>query len=153
VRVVRRAFVAAAVAWIGVLLLAPLAAHGPEPKALSLALAYGAYTIGHLVCHQLPERSFHLAALPLPVCARCTGIYLGAALAAVLGVAWGPADKRAGHDAGSAAARIVLIVAALPTLATLVYEWTTGEMPSHWTRAATGAALGAAVAWIIRDVN
>jgi hypothetical protein len=133
--------VAAAVAWIGVLLLAPLAAHGPEPRSLSLALAYGAYTIGHLVCHQLPERSFHLAGMPLPVCARCTGIYMGAALAAVLGVA------------RIVRPRTALVIAALPTLASLVYEWTTGEMPSHWTRAATGAPLGAAVAWIIRDVN
>ncbi|MBU6997442.1 MAG: DUF2085 domain-containing protein [Theionarchaea archaeon] len=30
------------------------------------------------VCHQLPQRSFHIAGHQLPVCARCTGIYLGA---------------------------------------------------------------------------
>ena len=34
-----------------------------------------------LVCHQLPARSFHLWMPSLPVCARCTGIYLGAAIA------------------------------------------------------------------------
>lgn len=33
--------------------------------------------IGYAVCHQLPARSFHLAGQPLPLCARCTGIYLG----------------------------------------------------------------------------
>ena len=34
----------------------------------------------HSVCHQLPERSFHLLGEPLAVCHRCTGLYLGFAL-------------------------------------------------------------------------
>lgn len=33
--------------------------------------------IGHLVCHQLPERSFWVGGYYLPVCARDTGVYLG----------------------------------------------------------------------------
>jgi len=32
------------------------------------------------VCHQLPDRSIFLNQLPLPVCARCTFIYLGGLL-------------------------------------------------------------------------
>ena len=31
----------------------------------------------HPVCHQLPERTFHLFGEPLAVCHRCTGLYLG----------------------------------------------------------------------------
>lgn len=34
--------------------------------------------VGYAVCHRIPERSFHLAGRPLPLCARCTGTYLGA---------------------------------------------------------------------------
>ncbi|MCS7261586.1 MAG: DUF2085 domain-containing protein [Anaerolineae bacterium] len=34
--------------------------------------------IGYAVCHQLPERSFHLAGEQLPLCARCSGTFLGA---------------------------------------------------------------------------
>ncbi len=30
------------------------------------------------VCHRLPERSFAFAGRPLPLCARCSGTYLGA---------------------------------------------------------------------------
>lgn len=33
--------------------------------------------IGHLVCHQLPERSFWVGGHYLPVCARDTGVYIG----------------------------------------------------------------------------
>ena len=35
------------------------------------------YGVGSFICHQLPERSFHLAGFQLPVCARCLGIYIG----------------------------------------------------------------------------
>ena len=37
------------------------------------------FTVGSLICHQRPERSFFIGAHQLPVCARCTGIYLSAA--------------------------------------------------------------------------
>jgi uncharacterized membrane protein len=33
--------------------------------------------IGYAVCHQLPERSFSLAGRRLPLCARCSGTFLG----------------------------------------------------------------------------
>lgn len=42
------------------------------------------YFVGHLVCHQLPERSLWIAGAPLPVCARCAGIYAGALLALLM---------------------------------------------------------------------
>lgn len=34
--------------------------------------------IGYAICHRIDLRSFHLGDRPLPLCARCTGIYLGA---------------------------------------------------------------------------
>lgn len=34
--------------------------------------------IGYAVCHRISERSFHIGELQLPLCARCTGMYLGA---------------------------------------------------------------------------
>lgn len=36
--------------------------------------------IGHAVCHQLPERSFTVLGHQFPLCARCTGMYIGAFL-------------------------------------------------------------------------
>lgn len=34
--------------------------------------------IGYAVCHRIDVRSFHLAERQLPLCARCSGMYLGA---------------------------------------------------------------------------
>ena len=36
-----------------------------------------ANAIGYAICHQIAERSFEVHGHPLPLCARCTGIYLG----------------------------------------------------------------------------
>jgi len=36
--------------------------------------------IGYAVCHRIDLRSFHLGDRPLPLCSRCTGMYLGALL-------------------------------------------------------------------------
>ncbi|NLK21660.1 MAG: DUF2085 domain-containing protein [Epulopiscium sp.] len=35
------------------------------------------YFMGRSVCHQFPERSFFIQGTKMPLCARCTGIYLG----------------------------------------------------------------------------
>ncbi len=41
--------------------------------------------IGHFCgCHQMPERSFFVGNYQFPVCARCTGVYLGGVLALIL---------------------------------------------------------------------
>jgi uncharacterized membrane protein len=34
--------------------------------------------IAYAVCHRISERSFHIGSLQLPLCARCSGMYLGA---------------------------------------------------------------------------
>jgi uncharacterized membrane protein len=42
------------------------------------------YSLFDPVCHQLPERSFHLWHEPFAVCHRCTGLYLGFTLGIAL---------------------------------------------------------------------
>jgi uncharacterized membrane protein len=141
---VRRAFLTLSTLWAASIPLATFAASRPDASSVSYGFALSVYAIGHLVCHQIPTRSFHLWMTSFPVCARCTGIYLGAAVTAIalLRVRVRESNPRA-----------VLVAAVLPTAATLVFEWTTGVTPPHWVRALAGVPLGAAVAWGIGMVN
>jgi uncharacterized membrane protein len=138
----RRAFIGASVLWALMLALAPWAAHRTDVSRASYACTFIVYGIGSMVCHQLPARSFQLWSMQMPVCARCTGIYLGAALAATIA---GLCD----HARVLRHARSLLIAAATPTALTLVFEWTTGVPPANWIRAAAGAPLGVVVAIVV----
>lgn len=134
---------AAAVTWALLLPVAAYAAGTGSPGARLVAV--GVYGAGSAVCHQRPERSFVSWGAAWPVCARCTGIYAGAAIAAA---AWiGAARRRRAMSA--ARARVWLVAAVLPSLVTLVAEWSTGQMPSHAIRAAAGLPMGAAVMLVI----
>ncbi len=56
---------------IGVVVAAPLVAASGGRAATFL------YEVFAPVCHQIVERSFHLAGHPLAVCHRCFGFYVG----------------------------------------------------------------------------
>jgi uncharacterized membrane protein len=151
--VFRRVLLAAAVLWAGAIPLAAFAATRQHASPSASAFVLGIYAIGHVICHQLAARSFHLWGAALPVCARCTGIYAGAA-AAALGLMVVPGAGRQRADTPSApTSRIVLAATLLPTAATLVYEWTTGTMPAHAIRALAGAPIGLAVIWLIASAD
>jgi uncharacterized membrane protein len=150
VRILRRGFVGASVTWFGALPLATLASSRPYPPTLVYLLSFGTYLVGSLLCHQRPERSFFLWGSQMPVCARCAGIYGGAALAALtLSVAARPArSARVALRSG----RMLVVASIIPAAATLVYEWTTGDTPANWIRAVSGLPIGIVVAWIVLSV-
>ena len=124
--------------------LAPLIAGRPHASAVSAAFALAVYGVGSTICHQLPARSYRLFGAQMPVCARCTGIYLGAAVSAVLA-----ARGVGAADLAQRRLRQVLLAAAVPTALTLVFEWTTGTAPSNTVRFAAGVPIGAAIAWAL----
>ena len=68
-----------ALAIIGLIVGAPFAqAHGHPEFATPIYRAFS------FVCHQIPERSFHLGGHQFGVCSRCTGLYAGFAVAALV---------------------------------------------------------------------
>ena len=84
-RMLRRACAASALAWAVALPLATWIASGPDPGwSGPYAFALGLYGVGSLICHQRLERSFVVFGAQMPVCARCAGLYAGAAMAALV---------------------------------------------------------------------
>jgi uncharacterized membrane protein len=53
--------------------------------------------IGYAVCHRISERSFHIGNIQLPLCARCSGMYLGAVTGLVFQVISGWKRSRIPH--------------------------------------------------------
>ena len=107
---------------------------------LGFAAAF-VYSAGAIVCHQLPERSFVLGGRQLPVCARCTGLYLGVAL----GLAGWLAVRRMRTWSGLVQPRRVLI-ALLMVAAPTAVSWATGVVGiwdgTNATRAVLALPLG-----------
>ncbi len=126
----------AAVAWAALLLLGPSRmAAGEAPAAAVFVRAAGA-----LVCHQRPERSFHLAGSPLPVCARCLGLYLSGALGALAGWFGRPREPRR--------ARVLLAACALPMVISVGVEWAGLAASSNQLRAVSALPLGGLAGWL-----
>jgi uncharacterized membrane protein len=125
------------VAWLALVVTAPL---------LNVAAAGILYAVGSLICHQLPERSFYVEGFQLPVCARCFGLYAGAAAGSIVGALAGRADR--GRPAPRPAV-VFTAIAALPTVASLAIEWGAGWPVSNVVRAAAGLSLGFAVAFVV----
>ena len=124
-----------AVTWLSLLILAPVL---PVPIAATL------YALGSRICHQRPERSFHLFAAQLPVCARCAGIYAGAAAGSLLMLSASVRDQLCRYSP-----RTVLFAGALPTLLTIIIEWGGAWAGANDARAAAGMPLGLAVAFVV----
>lgn len=134
---------AASGGWLGLILASPVA---PVPLALVV------YAVGGAVCHQIASRSFHIGTAQLPVCARCTAIYAGAAVS----FAWQAArlKHQAGTSDGAAvqngvmSARLWLACGALPTLVTVALEQAGLWHTSNIERAIAGFPLGISVAFV-----
>jgi uncharacterized membrane protein len=42
------------------------------------AVVSGNFNVFNLICHRIPQRTFKIKGRYFPVCARCTGFYIGA---------------------------------------------------------------------------
>jgi uncharacterized membrane protein len=112
------------------------------------ALALSDYA-GYAVCHRITDRSFTIAGRQMPLCARCTGMYLGASLTfAVLALAGRP------RRAGMPSRRVLLVLAGFMALWAVdgvnSYSHFFAHLPhlyppANWLRLVTGMGAGLAI--------
>ena len=110
-----------------------------------------AFALGHVICHQRPERSFFSCGAQWPVCGRCSGLYLGAAAGAVLAGALGLWRSRASATTDGAYSRWrrLLLLSAAPTAVLWIVEVIGLVDPGTAVRFAGALPLGVAVSeWL-----
>lgn len=145
---VRAILASAAVLWAVLIVAAPSLGRSPSDP-LALRVAAGTYLVGAAVCHQRPERSLHTDGARLPVCGRCTGLYLSGATGMLAGFAWVGALRRRRRQRPEIDWRPWLLAAAMPTALTLVLEWLGLWFPSNVVRAMAAAPAGASVGLLL----
>jgi len=129
-------------AWAAVIVAAPRWLQGAFAPVRLVAVA--SYVIGSRVCHQDAARSFSVGGVPLPLCARCTGLHLGVPLGILAGLVAAPARKARERRAAR-----WIIVAGVPTLLTVLVERAGIAPTPGWLRAILGVALSAAAAFVV----
>jgi uncharacterized membrane protein len=127
-----------AVAVIAAVVAAPVAQAGNH-----LAFSSAIYKTFSYLCHQIPERSFHLAGEQLAVCSRCTGLYAGFTIATLTYPLF--RSLRATDTP-----RIIwLFASALPLAIDFSLTYFGVWQNNHFTRFTTGALFGAVAAIFI----
>lgn len=127
-----------ALALVAMILGAPVAQANGHP-----AFAAPIYKVFSFVCHQIPERSFHLAGYKFAVCSRCTGLYSGFALAALIY----PIVRSLRQT--ETPSIVWLFLAAAPLAIDFSLGYFSIWQNNHASRFATGALLGSVAVFYI----
>jgi uncharacterized membrane protein len=102
--------------------------------------------IGYAICHRIPERSFIADGRPLPLCARCTGIYLGVMTGLGTYIASGRFRTSAlPHWHILAAMGVFVVIMGIDGLNSYVHLFPGGKgiyEPQNWLRLTTGVFVG-----------
>lgn len=121
--------------WVALILAPPLlAALGHASVGDSIFSFFG------YVCHQIPERSFHITGNRVAVCSRCFGVYFGLIVGVLTYPLWRSVDDI------EPLSRIGLFAAMIP----IAVDWSLTIFGiwenTHLSRFITGLILGAACA-------
>lgn len=136
----QRILLVAAAVWFGALVSAPLLT-GEDPRDGVAAILHHGFS---RICHQLETRSFFIGGHPLPVCARCTGIYAGFLSGSLLAFAGGFSVRVPGAA--------LWAVASLPMAADVLLGVSGVWEGTLFSHAGTGSVFGAAGAFILMTV-
>jgi uncharacterized membrane protein len=112
--------------------------------------------VGYAICHRIAARSFLIDGMPMPLCARCTGIYLGVMTSFLVAVA-------AGRTKVSRIPPIKVIVVLAIFVAIMGFDGVNSYIhlfpggtglyePHNWLRLVTGMFCGVAMFQLIFPV-
>jgi uncharacterized membrane protein len=124
--------------WIAAIVAAPLLLLNGITAASSPIYSFFSY-----ICHQIPERSLHLAGHQMAVCSRCFGVYVGLLAGILIYPLWRSIDEV------DPIPRIWLFLSLVP----ISIDWSLTIFGiwenTHVSRFVTGAILGIACATYI----
>jgi uncharacterized membrane protein len=92
-------------------------------------------------CHRKPERSFSWSGKQFPVCARCTGFYLGFLAFPFFYFGWWQINS------------VVAVLLVLPTVADALTQASCKRESYNWLRFTTGLAAGAGLTALAVNVG
>lgn len=93
------------------------------------------------MCHQRAERSFSPGGVQMPVCARCTALYIAGAVGTLLAWAGRPRDTRR--------FRALLAIALLPMALSVGLEWMGVVLQGNVLRAMSALPAGGMAGWLV----
>lgn len=124
--------------WVALIVFAPLLQANGISQFSSPIYHFFSY-----ICHQMPERSFHLAGHQMAVCSRCFGVYFGLLAGIVIYPFFRSIDET------EPVARVWLILSLIP----ITVDWSLTVFGiwenTHVSRVVTGMILGFACAVFI----
>ncbi len=108
--------------------------------------------IGYAVCHQIDLRSFHLGDRRLPLCARCSGMYLAAMLGLIYQTIIGP--RRGGMPSWrvSIVLGVLVLAFAADGLNSYLHLFPGAPglyEPQNWLRLLTGSGMGMVISIVL----
>jgi len=108
--------------------------------------------VGYAVCHRIESRSFAIADRPLPLCARCTGMYLGAVIGLLYQSLTTP--RRTGAPVRATWIPLALLVLlfifdGLNSFMHIIPGAPTLYEPQNWPRLLTGTGMGIVIAVLL----
>ena len=110
--------------------------------------------VGYAVCHRIPSHSFTVNGRPLPLCARCSGMYLGALLGMLVQYFMG---KRNGGFSRIwlivlCSVGTLFVVDGLNSFLAMFLDTTPLYPPQNWLRLFTGWSVGLLIAALIYPI-
>jgi uncharacterized membrane protein len=107
--------------------------------------------VGYAVCHRIPERSFLIGDRQMPMCARCTGLFLGAMLGLLSQLAQGRKGKMPPIPAAILFGIFALawVMDGINSFTMLMPKLPSLYQTQNWTRLVTGTGMGLAISAIL----